>query len=79
MPAQSRLLEQIKFHTELMRFLWILLVAVGGGTTSVLRGDPNSWKSTTAVIGLLGEFVGGILFAYDYRRIRRLIHQLDED
>ena len=78
MPAQTRLLEQIKYHTELMRFMWIFLLAVGGGSTSVLYRNPASWSSRAVVVGWTSELLAVVLFGYLDRRVRRFIHQLGE-
>ncbi|MGH7963576.1 MAG: hypothetical protein ACRERD_17425 [Candidatus Binatia bacterium] len=70
--------EQIKYLIELLRLSWLTLVAVGGGTASLLLGEITGKRAilagTGAVVTLILVIVGGFL----NRRIRRHLTHLKE-
>jgi uncharacterized membrane protein len=70
--------EEIKFLTEIFRLGAILLVAIGGGTISLILGEHSSLRNLFAATGLIA-IVGLVIALYSLQlRIRRLIGQLKE-
>jgi hypothetical protein len=78
MPAQSTdwLKEQIKYETERWRFLCLLTVATGGGSLSLLLGEPTPLRLGLAIAGLLATVVLTLIVWRQDRHIMRLIAQL---
>jgi len=44
--------EEIKYDTEVLRLTWVTLLAVGGGTASLLLGQLNGRRFILAVAGV---------------------------
>ena len=61
--------EQIKYHTELLRLTWITLLAVGGGTASLVLGDLSGLKIVFALAGVASTI--GLTVAGWQRRAER--------
>ena len=72
----ERLKEQIKYETERWRFLCLLTVAIGGGSLSLLLGDPPALRLGLAIIGLLATVVLTLVVWRQDRRIVALIGQM---
>ena len=75
----EHLKEQIKFETELLRFTAVAVLAVGGGSLSLLLGDSTPLRLSLAGVGLLGTLaLVGTGWRLE-RRTRALIAQITED
>ena len=70
--------ERIKYETELLRLVFVLVIAVGGGSLSLLLGSPTPLRLILAGAGILATL--GLLFIgwRQHRLIRRLIDQIQE-
>jgi hypothetical protein len=44
--------EDIKFLTEIFRLIWVSLLAIGGGTVSLLLGELTTLRLIFAGVGL---------------------------
>ena len=72
--------EEIKFWTEVFRFVAIVALAVGGGTIGLIRGEERSTLDMVlAATGVIGLVLLSIVLARLQRYIRGLIGQLQED
>ena len=70
--------ERIKFETELLRITALAVLAIGGGSISLLLGEPTPIRLILAVSGLLVT-VGLTVSGWRQRsRIQRLIDQIKE-
>jgi hypothetical protein len=74
----DRLKEQIKYETERWRFLCLLTVATGGGSLSLLLGEPPPLRLGLAIAGLLATVVLTFLVWRQDRHILRLIGQIPQ-
>jgi hypothetical protein len=70
--------EQIKYETELLRLIFLLAVAMGGGSLSLLLGDPTPLRLILAGAGLLGTLTLLIVGWRQHHWIRALIAQIKE-
>jgi len=71
--------ERIKFETELLRLIVLLGVATGGGSLSLLLGDPAPLRLILAGTGIFVT-VGLAVVAWRQQRwIRTLIDHIQED
>ena len=77
--SQDRSKEQIKFFTEVFRLTWVSLIAVGGGTLSLVLGEPTGLKIVVAVLGFSALISLGVGLQTLQGYIRRLIVQIKED
>jgi hypothetical protein len=70
--------ERIKYETELLRLVFVLVIAVAGGSLSLLLGSPTSLRLILAGAGILATL--GLLFIgwRQHRLIRVLIDQIQE-
>ncbi len=74
----ERTKERIKLETEVLRFTLIALIAVVGGTLSVLLGEWTSFRLILAGLGFLTT-VGLIVMSWQrYRRIIERVERLPE-
>src|SRR5262249_47328183 len=64
MAAKDRVTERIKYHTELLRLIWISVLAVGGGAVGFLFGPPDPPRQAAGFVGLGIGMLLGILLAY---------------
>jgi len=71
--------ERIKFATEVLRFTSLLMVGTGGGSISLILGEPTSLRLGLAGAGFFLTLVLGLVSWRQYRRIQRLIEHLTED
>ena len=70
--------ERLKLYTELLRNLVILLIAIGGGSVSLLFKLSNPISLPLVVLGLiltLGLFLGSVRIAIT---LKELIEELRE-
>jgi hypothetical protein len=70
--------ERLKFLTELTRLFFVALLAVGGGSFSLLLGsyDPVRWSF--AGIGIVTVIGLGVVIWRLIRRVQYLLAQLEE-
>jgi hypothetical protein len=71
--------EEIKFWTEVFRFVAIIALAVSGGTIGLIRGERTTLDIVLATTGVVGLLLLSIILARLQRHIRGLIGQLQED
>jgi len=50
---EKYLTEAVKYYTEIFRLVWISVLAIGGGSLSLLLGDSTGAKLIFAIVGLL--------------------------
>ena len=53
MADEKYLTEAVKYYTEIFRLVWISVLAIGGGSLSLLLGDSTGAKLIFAIVGLL--------------------------
>ena len=77
MPKEA-ITERLKFLTELIRLFFVALLAIGGGTFSLLLGthDPLRWG--LAVAGIVAGFGLGVVIWRLIRRVQSLLTQLEK-
>jgi len=76
--AKEYLTEQIKYHTELLRLLWILSLAIGSGAVSLALGQLDPWRRAMMVVGFVLMIALGVGFVSIDRRVRAFIRSLKE-
>lgn len=78
MAAKERLSEDIKYLIELLRLIWLSLIAVGSGTIGLLLGELTTRRIWAASLGavFMALFAGAILHLH--RRVKALIARLEE-
>jgi len=75
----ERTKERIKLETEVLRFILVAMIAVVGGTLSLLLGEWTPFRLTLGGLGLLAT-VGLTLMGWRrYRWIIALVERLPED
>ncbi len=66
--------EKIRFNTEIIKLLALLVIATGGGTVSLLiSGLQNATYGLIAVTGMLIFIICGILAIFVYRQTEKLL------
>lgn len=65
--------EQIKLETELLRYLVLIGVALGGGTLGMLAGLPTGIRLLLAGMGIIATIGIGSVSWRQYIKIRNLI------
>jgi hypothetical protein len=70
--------ERIKFETELLKLATLVAVAAGGGSVSLLLGDPTLLRLGLAGVGFFITLVLAVTVWRFERRIRKLIAQIGE-
>jgi len=74
--------ERIKFYTELLKLLWILLIALGGGLSSLFLKGINSGKEIliilTGIILFVLVIVGVLKMIRDINKLLRTLEDLDD-
>jgi hypothetical protein len=65
--------ERIKLETEVLRFLVIIGIALGGGTLGILTGLPSGIRLALAGVGIITTIVVGDVAWLQYRKIKTLI------
>ncbi len=74
--SKESLKEDIKFLTEIFRFLSIALLAIGGGTASLMFRERTVWAVAFTAMGLVALVGLAIALYYLQRHIRRLIKEV---
>jgi hypothetical protein len=75
----ERTKERIKLETEMLRFIVVAMVALGGGSISLLLGEWTSFRLTLAGLGLIATLGLNLATWKQYQRITRLIERLPEE
>jgi len=78
MAEKDFLTERIKYFSDLLKLSCVFLIAVGGGTLSLLLGELTITKAVLAVLGAgitIALVVGGRMLD---RQIRESIERLKE-
>ncbi len=70
--------ERIKFATEVLKFTSLLTVGTGGGSISLILGDPTPLRLALAGLGFVSTLLLGIIGWRQYRRVQTLIEQMKE-
>ncbi len=78
MAAKERLSEDIKYLIELLRLIWLSLIALGSGTIGLLLGDLTTGRMLFAGAGIMLSVVLIGAITHLHRQIKRLIAQLTE-
>ncbi len=68
MPKEA-ITERLKFLTELLRLVWISLLAIGGGTVGLFLGPYDFWRYFFAGVGVAASIGVGVMV---YNCIERL-------
>ena len=71
--------EQIKYETEVLRLTWVTVLALGGGTASLLLSELTGRRLILAGAGVVSILVLIVTGWRLDRKIRRLVAQLKED
>jgi membrane protein YdbS with pleckstrin-like domain len=78
MAKKERLTEDLKYLTEVLRFTWLTLLAVGGGTVGLVLGDLNLYRRIAAGAGAVLMIVLIGIAVRLHQRIRARIESLEE-
>ena len=78
MADKERLTEQIRFMTEMLRLVWLSLLAVGGGTVGLLLSELDTRRSLFAAAGVAFVALFLVFIGQLIRRIRTAIDKLRE-
>lgn len=70
--------ERIKYQTELLRLLWLSLLAVGSGTIGLMLGELTAVRTCFAGFGLLSLLGLTVAVIHTHQQIKTLIGQLPE-
>ena len=57
---REALKEALKYEIEVLKFLALLTIAVGGGTISLALGKPTPFRIGLAGLGFLGTRYSGV-------------------
>ena len=68
MAAKERLTEDIKYAVELLRLIWLSLIAVGSGTIGLLLGDLTVRRVIFAGAGAFFMLLFAGVIVYLHRR-----------
>jgi hypothetical protein len=71
--------ERIKFHTEVLKVIALLVVAVGGGSFGLIINPGSPLRLGLAIVGFVAML--GLVFVgwRQYHYIQRLIEGIQED
>lgn len=69
MASERYLTETIKYYTEVFRLVWVSILAIAGGTISLLLGELSGLR----VIGAIGGLLIVVSFLEVLRRLNRQI------
>ncbi len=53
MAEKDSLTEESKWLIELLRLLWVTLLAIGGGTVGLILGEHSSLRIAFTVVGII--------------------------
>lgn len=76
---RDALKEALKYEIEVLKFLSLLTVAVGGGTISLALGQATLFRIGLAALGFLSTILLAVADWYLHKRVRALIAQLKEN
>ena len=76
--SKEAITERLKFLTELLRLSFIGLLAVGGGTASLLLGQYDLVRVLFAAAGIVTSIGLGVVIERLLRNAQRLLAQLEE-
>ncbi len=74
MPSTLRQTERIKYKTELLKLLILLMLAVGGGSLGIAVGTLTPVRIVLAAFGIAFTVV-----AQQHRMIEQLIEHIEEE
>lgn len=77
MPKEA-ITERLKFLTEMLRLIFVALLAVGGGTFSLLLDPYDLLRTLLAAAGIVTSIGLGVVIERLYRKIQQLLVQLEE-
>jgi tetrahydromethanopterin S-methyltransferase subunit C len=78
MGKKEELSEQIKYLTELLKLRWLSLLAIGGGTVSLVLGELTLYRQLAAGAGMIVGEILVLTLGYLHRRIRTEIQGMRE-
>jgi hypothetical protein len=71
--------ERIRYHTEALKLILVLALAVGGGSFSLLLGPLSPLRTVLATAGFVGMLVLAVIGWRQHRYILSLIDALQRD
>ena len=74
----DRQAERIRYETEVLRLTWLTLLAISGGTASLLLGDMTGKRLILAGAGIISILVLIVTGWRLDRKIRQLITDIKE-
>jgi len=75
--TNERLKGQIKYEIEVLKFIALVMVALGGGAISLFLGTPTMLRFGLAGLGFFATLALGMVSWRLDRRIRMLIAQIE--
>ncbi len=78
MAEKERITESIKFSVEMLRLVWLTLLAIGGGTVGLLLGELDARRSIFAGVGIVVMLLLAGFIEHLRRQIQKAIEQLRE-
>ena len=75
---EKYLTEKIKFHTEIVKILWTVIIVLTGGLAAIFINMDNPQKIILFVMGLLIEVTFIILLIEANKDINYMIDKLEE-
>lgn len=79
MPGILRQTERIKYKTELLKLLTILMLAIGGGSVGIALGTLTPVRIALAAVGIAFTAVTALVVAQQHWTIERLIEDIEEE
>ena len=79
MPSTLRQTEKIKYKTELLKLLILLMLAVGGGSLGIALGTLTPVRIVLAAFGIAFTVVAALVVAQQHRTIEQLIEHIGEE
>jgi hypothetical protein len=78
MGQKEEVSEQIKYLTELLKLTWLSLLAIGGGTVSLVLGELTWYRQVAAGAGMTLAVTFVLTLGYLHRKIRAEIRGMRE-
>ena len=79
MPSTLKQTEKIKYKTELLKLLTILMLAIGGGSVGIALGTLTPVRIVLAAVGIAFTAVTALVVAQQHWTIERLIEHIEEE
>lgn len=79
MPSTLKQTEKIKYKTELLKLLTILMLAIGGGSVGIALGTLTPVRIALAAVGIAFTAVTALVVAQQHWTIERLIENIEEE